>query len=147
MPCRAESLSEQRGPYFLQAAIAACHARTFRADETDWELLAHLYRELAQTAPSPIVELNRAVALSMAVGPAAGLDLVEQLVATGLLDRYHLLYSVRGDLLEKLGLTAEAAEQFERGAALATNAAERVLLLDRARASRQRQQAGNSGAS
>jgi predicted RNA polymerase sigma factor len=132
---RAEHLSPTPGPYALQAAIAFCHARAFRAEETDWQRLAHLYELLAITAPSPIVELNRAVAVSMAAGPAggsaAGLALVDQLAATGTLDRYHLLYSVRGDLLERLGRHEEAAEQFARAAALATNAAEKRLLLGR----------------
>jgi RNA polymerase sigma factor (sigma-70 family) len=130
---RAEQLTSTPGPYALQAAIAGCHARAFRAEETDWQLLAHLYELLALTAPSPIVELNRAVAVSMAAGPAAGLDLADQVAATGTLDRYHLLYSVRGDLLERLGRYDEATEQFERAAALATNAAEKRLLTARAR--------------
>ena len=137
---RAEALRADRGPYTLQAAIAACHARTFHADETDWTRLAELYAELARAAPSPIVELNRAVAVSMAPGPgggpAAGLDLVDQLVQTGLLAGYHLLPSVRGDLLDRLGLHAEAAEEFDRAAALTQNAAERTLSARRAAASR-----------
>ena len=134
---RAEKLDDRPGPYVLQAAIAACHARAFRAEETDWDQLVHLYSALARIAPSPIVELNRAVALSWASGPAPALDLVEQLAATGILDRYHLLYSVHGDLLQMLGRFAEAADQFERGAAMATNTAEQKLLLDRVRACRQ----------
>jgi RNA polymerase sigma factor (sigma-70 family) len=133
---RAEELAEQRGPYTLQAAIAACHARAFRPGETDWERVAMLYGELTEATPSPIVELNRAVAVSMAFGPAAGLDLVDQLVESGTLDRYHLLRSVRGDLLEKLGRREEAAAEFERAAALAQNARERQLSLDRAVACR-----------
>ncbi|MCU1486727.1 MAG: polymerase sigma-70 factor, subfamily [Actinomycetia bacterium] len=130
---RAEDLGEQRGPYTLQAAIAACHARAFRPEETDWALLADLYGVLAAATPSPIIELNRAVALSMAAGPAVGLDLVDQIRETGTLVRYHLLHSVRGDLLERLGRTAEAAVEFELAARLALNVAERDLMLDRAR--------------
>ena len=132
----AERLAETRGPYRLQAAIAACHARSFRAEDTDWDRLVTLYGELASTAPSPIVELNRAVAVSMAAGPEAALTLVDQLMETGTLERYHLLYSVRGDLLDRLGRDAEAAAEFERAAALATNAQERALSEGRARASR-----------
>jgi RNA polymerase sigma factor (sigma-70 family) len=132
---RADELSEQRGPYTLQAAIAACHARAFRPEETDWPLLAGLYGVLAETSPSPIVELNRAVAISMASGPEAGLELVDQIVQTGTLERFHLLYSVRGDLLGKVGRHADAAVEFERAAALAQNTPERQLSLDRARTS------------
>jgi RNA polymerase sigma factor (sigma-70 family) len=135
---RAELLATLRGPYTLQAAIAACHARSFRAEDTDWDEVAALYGELAQRAPSPIVELNRAVAVSMASGPDAALVLVDQLVATGRLERYHLLSSVRGDLLDRLGRHAEAAADFDRAAALATNARERALSEQRARASRAR---------
>ncbi len=135
---RAERLAESSGPYTLQAAIAACHARSFRAEDTDWDRLVTLYGELASTAPSPIVELNRAVALSMAAGPEAALALVDQLMETGTLERYHLLYSVRGDLLDRLGRDAEAASEFERAAALATNAQERNLSEGRARACRAR---------
>ncbi len=130
----AERLAETSGPYTLQAAIAACHARSFRAEDTDWDRLVSLYGELAGTAPSPIVELNRAVAVSMATGPQAALALVDQLIETGTLERYHLLYSVRGDLLDRLGRDAEAASEFERAAALATNAQERILSEGRARA-------------
>jgi predicted RNA polymerase sigma factor len=130
---RAEELSQQRGTYTLQAAIAACHARAFHPEETDWTLLAELYGVLAQTTPSPIIELNRAVALSMAFGPAVGLDLVDQIRETGTLDRYHLLHSVRGDLLQRLGRNTEAAVEFERAGALAQNVAERDLMLARAR--------------
>jgi len=133
---RAEELAERRGPYTLQAAIAACHARAFRPDETDWVRVAMLYGELAEATPSPIVELNRAVAVSMAFGADAGLDLVDQLVASGTLDRYHLLRSVRGDMLEKLGRREEAAAEFEQAAGLAQNARERQLSLDRAAACR-----------
>jgi RNA polymerase sigma factor (sigma-70 family) len=133
---RAERLGPNRGPYTLQAAIAACHARSFRPDETDWSLLVDLYRQLAAKTPSPIVELNRAVAESMASGPEAGLDLVDQIVAMGALERYHLLHSVRGDLLHKLGRYAEAESEFEQAAALAQNARERDLSKDRAETSR-----------
>jgi RNA polymerase sigma factor (sigma-70 family) len=133
---RAEQLGPESGPYTLQAAIAACHARSFRPDETDWVLLVDLYRRLAATTPSPIVELNRAVAESMASGPEAGLDLVEQIVETGTLERYHLLHSVRGDLLHKLGRYAEAEAEFEWAAALAQNERERDLSRDRAETSR-----------
>jgi predicted RNA polymerase sigma factor len=132
---RADELTEQRGPYTLQAAIAACHARAFRAEETDWALLVELYGVLAETTPSPIIELNRAVAISMTSGPEGGLELVDQIVQTGLLDRYHLLHSVRGDLLGKVGRHADAAAEFERAAALAQNAPERRLSLDRAQSS------------
>jgi predicted RNA polymerase sigma factor len=130
---RAEKLGGVRGPYALQAAIAACHARSRTAEETDWERIAALYDALAQLAPSPIVELNRAVALAMAYGPAVGLELVEQLTAEPSLKSYHLLPSVRGDLLAKLGRLDEARTEFARAAALATNAQTRKLLLERAR--------------
>jgi predicted RNA polymerase sigma factor len=133
---RAETLSPTRGPYTLQAAIAACHARAFRNEETDWLRLASLYDDLIAVMPSPIVELNRAVAVSMATGPAAALPLVDALVESGALARYHLLHNVRGDLLDKLGRHAEAAAEFERAAALAQNGPERRLSEDRARASR-----------
>jgi predicted RNA polymerase sigma factor len=142
---RAELLGESRGPYTLQAAIAACHARSFRPQGTDWDEVVALYGELAHRAPSPIVELNRAVAVSMATGPAAALILVDQLVETRTLDRYHLLSSVRGDLLDRLGRHTEAAADFERASALATNARERALSEQRARASRAR--AGRTGSS
>jgi RNA polymerase sigma factor (sigma-70 family) len=132
---RADELASARGPYTLQAAIAACHARAIRPEDTDWAELVALYEQLARRAPSPIVELNRAVAISMAWGPAPALDLVDQLVETRTLERYHLLYSVRGDLLDKLGRHAEAAAEFERAADLAQNAPERALSADRARAS------------
>ncbi len=143
---RADALSDTRGPYTLQAAIAACHARSFRPAETDWAQLVALYGELAQVAPSPIVELNRAVAVSMVSGPDAALALVDQLVASGTLERYHLLASVRGDLLEKLGRHGEAAVEFERAMALATNAPERTLLEERARANRDRAGRADSAA-
>ena len=130
---RAEELRDPPGPYTLQAAIAACHARVFRPEETDWRRLAELYEVLAETRPSPIVELNRSVAISMAYGPDAALDLVDQIVATHTLDRYHLLHNVRGDLLDKLGRHAEAAAEFQRASELATNTAERNLSIQRAR--------------
>jgi len=129
---RADALSSPRGPYALQAAIAACHASAFRSEETDWQELVRLYGELARTTPSPIVELNRAVAISMAGGTDTALSLVDQLVDTKTLDHYHLLYSVRGDLLDRLGRHAEAALEFDRAAELATNAKERMLLHERA---------------
>jgi RNA polymerase sigma-70 factor (ECF subfamily) len=131
---RAEKLGGALGPYALQAAIAACHARARTPAETDWVRIAALYDALAQLAPSPVVELNRAVALAMAFGPAAGLEVVDGLVAEPSLKGYHLLPSVRGDLLEKLGRFAEARAEFERAASLTRNARERALLLDRAAA-------------
>jgi len=130
---RAEALGGRRGRYALQAAIAACHARTFAADETDWVAIANLYGELATVMPSPVVELNRAVALSMAVGPQAGLDVVDALAASGTLDGYHLLPSVRGDLLARLGRTDEARAELVRAAAMTTNTREHELLTRRAR--------------
>jgi predicted RNA polymerase sigma factor len=117
----------------LQAAIAACHARAFRPDETDWPAIVGLYGLLAQAMPSPVVELNRAVAVSMAYGPQAGLDLVDQLAAEPALQGYHLLPSVRGDLLRKLGRAGEARAEFERAAALTSNEQERRLSAERAR--------------
>src|SRR5215813_5017257 len=129
---RAEALSGTPGPYALQAAIAACHARARTAVETDWRRIAALYEALAAIAPSPVVELNRAVAVAMAFGPAAGLALVDGLAAEPSLRTYHLLPSVRGDLLVKLGRHAEARREFEHAAALTRNARERKLLLDRA---------------
>ena len=131
---RAEELGGALGPYALQAAIAACHARARTAAETDWERIAALYDALAQLAPSPVVELNRAVAVGMAFGPAAGLELVDVLTSEPSLKSYHLLPSVRGDLLSKLGRFEEAREEFERAASLTRNARERDLLLDRAAA-------------
>ncbi|MGH7602824.1 MAG: RNA polymerase sigma factor [Gemmatimonadaceae bacterium] len=131
---RAEQLSEARGPYTLQAAIAACHVRARTGDETDWARIAALYGELAATAPSPVVELNRAVAVAMAFGPRAGLALVDALTTEPSLKSYHLLPSVRGDLLFKLGRKGEAKTEFERGAALTRNTRERDLLLGRAAA-------------
>lgn len=129
---RAQTLGGGLGPYALQAAIAACHARARTAEETDWVRIAALYDALSQLAPSPVVELNRAVALGMAFGPAAGLELVDELIAEPSLKGYHLLPSVRGDLLFKLGRLDEARGEFERAAALTQNARERALLLDRA---------------
>ena len=129
---RAEKLGSIPGPYTLQAQIAACHARAHSADETDWERIADTYRALAQRAPSPIVELNRAVALSMAFGPAAALELVDALTSEPSLRSYHLLPSVRGDLLSKLGRLDEARAEFERAASLTRNARERNLLIERA---------------
>jgi len=123
------------GPYALQAAIAACHARALTADATDWPRIAALYDALAQALPSPVVELNRAVALGMAYGPAAGLALADMLLEVPALRNYHLLPSVRGDLLAKLGRHAEAQAEFERAAGLTQNARERTLLLERAQAS------------
>ena len=133
---RAEQLAGSRGPYTLQAAIAACHARTFRPEETDWDQVVALYTALARATPSPIIELNRAVAVSRASGAAEALALVDVLVGTGTLERYHLLYSVRGDLLERLERYDDAASEFERAAALAANQQERTLLIERAEASR-----------
>ena len=132
---RAESLGGTLGPYSLQAAIAACHARAHTAADTDWARIAALYDALAQLAPSPVVELNRAVALSMAFGPAAGLEVVDGLMDEPSLKGYHLLPSVRGDLLAKLGGADEAREEFKRAASLTRNASERRLLLERAAAS------------
>src|SRR3989449_1258672 len=131
---RAEKLGGALGPYALQAAIAACHARARTAGETDWGRIAALYGALARLAPSPVVELNRAVALSMAFGPAAGLPLVDALTSERSLAGYHLLPSVRGDLLAKLGRWDEARAEFRRAASLTRNARERDLLLERARA-------------
>ena len=130
---RAESLGGALGPFALQGAIAACHARARTAAETDWPRIASLYQALAQVTPSPIVELNRAVALSMAFGPAAGLALVDTLTAEPSLAKYHLLPSVRGDFLRKLGRFEEARVELERAASLTRNARERELLLERAR--------------
>jgi len=129
---RAEKLGTARGPYALQAAIAACHARARTPSETDWRRIATLYETLSHLAPSPVVELNRAVALGMAFGPAAGLELVDALVSEPSLKSYHLLPSVRGDLLFKLGRFAEAQTEFARAASLTRNARERDFLLGRA---------------
>jgi RNA polymerase sigma factor (sigma-70 family) len=129
---RAEKFGGAFGPYALQAAIAACHARARTADETDWGRIAALYDALAHLMPSPVVDLNRAVALAMAFGPAAGLELVDRLTDEPSLKAYHLLPTVRGDLLAKLGRHAEARAQFERAASLTKNTRERDLLLERA---------------
>ena len=128
---RAESLGAL-GPYALQASIAACHARAAQADATDWPRIAALYDALAQLTPSPVIELNRAVAVAMAYGPAAGLEIVDALLEEPALKNYHLLPSVRGDFLFKLGRMVEAGAEFERAAALTRNARERSLLLERA---------------
>ncbi|NNG22374.1 RNA polymerase sigma factor [Telluria aromaticivorans] len=133
---RAAQLGQPRGPYLLQAEIAACHARAHVAQETDWQAIAALYGELAQVQPSPVIELNRAVAVGMAKGPEAGLALADLLAAGGKLDGYHWLPSVRADLLAKLGRFDEARLEFERAAGMTANARERELLLARARAQR-----------
>jgi RNA polymerase sigma factor (sigma-70 family) len=131
---RAEKLGGALGPYGLQAAIAACHARAATAAETNWARISALYDALAQLTPSPIVDLNRAVAVSMAFGPAAGLEIVDQLVESEALQGYHLLPSVRGDFLTKLGRFTEARTEFLRAAELTRNARERAMMLDRAAA-------------
>lgn len=131
---RAEALGA-RGPYVLQAEIAACHARARTAAETDWHRIAALYAALVQVVPSPVVELNRAVAIGMAFGPAAGLEIADTLADEPSMKSYHLLPSVRGDLLFKLGRLAEARAEFERAAAMTRNERERALLLERAAAS------------
>jgi RNA polymerase sigma factor (sigma-70 family) len=128
---RAQRLGGALGPYALQAAIAACHARAPTADDTDWARIAALYDALAQLAPSPVVELNRAVAVSRAFGPGAGLEIVDALVEQGDLERYHLLPAVRADLLVRLGRAEEARADLERAASLTKNARERELLLER----------------
>ncbi len=130
----AEKPGSGQGPHALQAAIAACHARARSPEETDWRRIAGLYAELAQLTPSPVVELNRAVAVAMVFGPAAGLDLVDALTSQTALENYHLLPSVRADFLKKLGRFDEARTEFERAASLTRNARERELLLERARA-------------
>jgi predicted RNA polymerase sigma factor len=129
---RAEQLGASLGFYTLQGAIAACHARARTSEETDWERIVSLYDELARLAPSPVVELNRAVAVGMAYGPAAGLELVDELKGEPALKDYHLLPSVRGDLLNKLGRLEEAGVEFQRAASLTRNSRERELLLQRA---------------
>jgi RNA polymerase sigma factor (sigma-70 family) len=131
---RAEQLGGKAGTYTMQAAIAACHARARTAAETDWKRIAELYDALAELKPSPIVELNRAVAYAMAFGPAAGLELIDAVASEPSLKSYHLLPSVRGDFLFKLGRSAEAQAEFQRAASMTRNARERELLLDRARA-------------
>ena len=130
---RAERLNRERGPYVVQAAIAACHARAREAADTDWAAIVARYDELLDLVPSPVVELNRAVAVSMASGPHAGLELVDALTSVPALEQYHLLPSVRGDLLMKVGRLDEARAEFERAASLTRNARERALLLERAR--------------
>jgi RNA polymerase sigma factor (sigma-70 family) len=130
---RARTPDARRGSYELQAHIAACHARARTAEETDWQRIATLYAELAQLTPSPIVELNRAVAVAMAFGPAAGLEIVDTLTPARSLENYHLLPSVRGDLLKKLNRIEEARVEFERAASMTRNMKERALLLNRAR--------------
>ncbi|HTA47392.1 MAG TPA: RNA polymerase sigma factor [Bryobacteraceae bacterium] len=131
---RARKLGRPRGPYLLQAEIAGCHARALTAETTDWTGIAVLYDELARVMPSPVIELNRAVAYGMAFGPQAGLDVVNSLISEPSLKTYHLLPSVRGDLLAKVGRKEEARAEFERAAGLTRNARERQLLLDRAAA-------------
>jgi len=131
---RAERLGRVPGSYILQAQIAACHARAHSPEETDWRRIVTIYAALAELTPSPVVELNRAVAVGMAFGPAAGLELVDALTMDRSLENYHLLPSVRGDLLKKLCRIEEARAEFERAASLTRNARERALLLDRARA-------------
>jgi predicted RNA polymerase sigma factor len=131
---RAEALKQPLGPYTLQAAIAGCHARARTAAETDWNRIVALYDALVEVTGSPVVEVNRAVAVAMAFGPAAGLELVDALAHEPALESYHLLPSVRGDFLVKLGQRDEARKEFERAAALAQNTQERELLLARARA-------------
>ena len=135
---RAERPGGAPGPYAIQGAIAACHARARTPEETDWARIVALYERLAVLMPTPVVELNRAVAVAMAFGPAAGLELIDALASDPALQRYHLLPSVRGDFLEKLGRLDEARDQFERAASLTRNARERELLLQRARAAAQR---------
>jgi predicted RNA polymerase sigma factor len=131
---RAEELGGGLGPYALQAAIAACHARAHTAAETDWERIAALYDALAQLMPSPIVELNRAVAVAMAFGPSAGLEIIDAIASEPSLKSYHLLPSVRGDFLFKLGRFTEALAEFQRAASLTHNSREREFLLGRAQA-------------
>jgi RNA polymerase sigma factor (sigma-70 family) len=142
---RAEQLGGARGPYALQAAIAACHARAFRPQDTDWTRITNLYAVLAEVMPSPVIELNRAVAVSMAYGPQAGLDLLDKVAAEPSLQGYHLLPSVRGDLLLKLGRPVEAQAEFERAAELTRNKPEQELSAQRARAAAaQATQAGST---
>jgi RNA polymerase sigma-70 factor, ECF subfamily len=131
---RAEKLGGLRGPYALQASIAACHARAITAEQTDWNRIVALYEELGRLTPSPVVELNRAVAVAMAFGPAAGLEVVDQLMEEPSLKNYHLLPSVRGEFLRQLGRLEEARMEFERAASLTQNGCERELLIKRARA-------------
>jgi predicted RNA polymerase sigma factor len=135
---KAESLGGQLGSYALQAAIAACHARARTPEDTDWSRISALYDALAQVTPSPIVELNRAVAFAMAFGPAAGLEIADELLDEPLLANYHLLPAVRGDLLARIGRFKEAEAEFERAAGMTKNARERSLLLNRATEMRNR---------
>lgn len=144
---RAESLSAQRGPYTLQAAIAACHARAATADQTDWARIAALYAELARIAPSSVIELNRAVAVGMAEGPAAGLAIVDRLLEDRTLARYQWFQAVRGDLLARLGRAAEARDAFLAASELAGNAREKALMAERATAQAQRLTGPASGRS
>jgi RNA polymerase sigma-70 factor (ECF subfamily) len=132
---RAEALGGRRGSYQLQAAIAACHGRARKAAETDWTEIANLYDELAALHPSPVIELNRSVAYAMAYGPEAGLEIADGLLYEPTLENYHLLPSVRGDFLFKLGRLAEARSEFERAAAMTRNEREKTFLLGRAAAS------------
>jgi RNA polymerase sigma-70 factor (ECF subfamily) len=131
---RAEELSGALGPYTLQAAIAACHARARRAEDTDWDRIVALYDALTEITRNPVVELNRGMAVAMASGAEAGLEIVDELVAAGALDGYHLLPAVRGDLLEKLGRRREARAEFELAASMTRNSRERDVLLGRASA-------------
>ncbi|MFL6203346.1 MAG: RNA polymerase sigma factor [Thermoanaerobaculia bacterium] len=142
---RAEKLGGAEGPYALQAAIAACHARALTAEATDWKRIAELYGTLARVTPSPVVELNRAVAVAMAFGPQAGLDLVNALTSEPALEGYYLLPSVRGDLLRRVGRFDEARAEIERAASLTKNARERALLLERAAACSQYSTKASSG--
>jgi len=142
---RAEALRGADGPYALQAAIAACHARARVADETDWGRIAALYARLAERTPSPVIELNRAVAIGMAQGPAAGLTHLDAIAGEAALRAYHLLPSVRGDLLAKLGRRGEARAEFERAASMTRNDRERRLLLDRAAACASAEGASSTG--
>jgi predicted RNA polymerase sigma factor len=137
---RAEALGRPLGPYWLQGAIAACHARAATPEDTDWERIVALYDALAQVSPSPVVELNRAVAVGMAFGPEAGLELVDELAREPALAGYHWLPSVRADLLAKLGRYGEARAELERAASLTRNVQERTLLLGRAEGLRAREQ-------
>jgi RNA polymerase sigma factor (sigma-70 family) len=142
---RCQELGRLPGPYVVQAAIAACHAQAASPEQTDWAGIAALYELLARLTPSPVVELNRAVAVGMAFGPERGLQMVDALTAEPALRDYHLLPSVRGDLLARLGRSAEAGQEFSRAAALARNTAERTVLLQRAAARQGAGQAGGSG--
>jgi RNA polymerase sigma factor (sigma-70 family) len=143
---RSQKLGGARGPYTLQAAIAACHARATTAADTNWARIASLYQELLEYSPSPVIELNRAVAIAMAFGPAAGLEIVESLTQEPSLKTYHLLPSVRGDLLAKLDRNQEACMEFERAASLTRNTRERELLLNRARVCAEAHRQGNHAA-